>query len=68
MKSSIDQEQLKNIIKTALIEVLEERKDLFQEVIEEAIEDMALVHAIEKGEKTAMTKKEEVFKILAGKE
>jgi len=68
MESFIDQEQLKKIIKTALTEVLEERRDLFQEVIEKAIEDLALVHAIEEGEKTAMTKKEEIFKILEGRE
>lgn len=67
MESSINQEDLKNIIKTALVEVFEERQDLLHDAIEDAIEDVALAHAIEEGEGTELVKREEVFRLLKGK-
>lgn len=48
----LDASQLKEILKTALIEVLHEQKEVFAEIIFEAIEDVALAKAIEEGEKT----------------
>ena len=67
MQSSMNKEQLKDIIKTAILEVLEERQDLFRDAIETALEDMALARAINEGEKTKIVNREEVFKILEGK-
>ncbi|MEP9410337.1 MAG: hypothetical protein HRF42_02865 [Candidatus Brocadia sp.] len=67
MEISINQEQLKSLIKAALVEVLEEWRDLLHNVIEEAIEDVALVHAIEEGESTELVQREEIFKLLEGK-
>jgi hypothetical protein len=67
MQSSMNKEQLKDVIKTALVEVLEERQDLFQEAIETALEDIALTRAIKEGEKTKPVQRGEVFKILEGK-
>jgi hypothetical protein len=49
MQPSMNKEQLKDIIKTALVEVLEERQDLFREAIETALEDLALSRAIREG-------------------
>jgi hypothetical protein len=67
MQSAMNKEQLKDVIKTALIEVLEERQDLFHEAIEMALEDIALARAIKEGEKTTTVRREEVFEILEGK-
>jgi hypothetical protein len=67
MQSSMNKEQLKDVIKTALVEVLEERQDLFHEAIEVALEDIALARAIKEGEKTRPVRREEVFRILEGK-
>lgn len=67
MESSIDQEQLKNVIKTALVEVLEERQDLLYDAIEDAIEDVAFARAIEEGESTELVEREEIFKLFKGK-
>jgi hypothetical protein len=44
-----EEEKLKKVLKTALIEVLEERRDLVREAVEEAIEDIALARAIDEG-------------------
>jgi hypothetical protein len=48
----LSENQIKNLFKIALTEVLEERRDLFREVVEEALEDLGLAHAIEEGLKS----------------
>ncbi len=63
----IDESRLKEILKKALIEVLEERKNLFYELITEVLEDIALVRAIKEGETTESVSRAEVFSILEGK-
>jgi len=63
----IDESRLKEILKKALIEVLEERKTLFYELIAEVLEDIALVRAIKEGETTESVSRAEVFSILEGK-
>ncbi len=63
----MNQEQLKNLIKVAVAEVLEERRDLLHDVVEEALEDVALIRAIQEGENTQAIRREEVFKLLEGK-
>ncbi|MCG3153779.1 MAG: hypothetical protein DKINENOH_00369 [bacterium] len=55
-----DESRLKDVLKTALIEVLEERRALFSELFTEALEDIALIHAIKEGETAKATSKEEI--------
>jgi len=66
MQISMDESKLKKLFKEALIEALEEKKDIFQELIAEAIEDVALVRAIQEGEKTNPVSKKEIRNILEG--
>lgn len=66
--ATIDEGKLKDLIKTALVEVLETRRDLMQEIVEEVIEDFALSRAIEEGMKTEKTSRDEVLAILEGKQ
>ncbi len=47
-----DEERLKDLFKTALVELLEERKDLLRDLIEETLEDIGLARAIEQGQRT----------------
>ncbi len=63
---SEDEVRLKNIVKEALAEVLEERQDLFAEIVMEALEDFALVRAIQKGENSEEVSREEVMQVLRG--
>ena len=63
----INESRLKEILKSALIEVFEERKNLFSDLLAEALEDIALIHAIKEGETTASVSRDEVFSILEGK-
>jgi hypothetical protein len=63
---SVDEGKLKDLLKAAIIEVLEERKDLVRDLLEEALEDIGLVRAIEAGEQTGTVSRDEVFKVLEG--
>ena len=67
MDSSVDHDQLKNLIKAALVEVFEERRDLLHEAVEAALEDIALVRAINDGLNSERVEREEVFKLLEGR-
>ena len=68
METSVDHDQLTEILKEALIEVLEERRDLIQGLVEEALEDVALARAIEQGEGTDTVSRDEVFKLMKEQE
>jgi len=68
MEAQINQAQLKELLKAAIVEVLEERRDLISDLIEEALEDLALARAIEEGESTDIVSRDEVFKLLEGQE
>ena len=60
----MDDVHIKEMIKQAMIEVIQERQDLFSNLFANAIEDIALVNAIKEGEKTESVSREEVFQIL----
>jgi len=64
MESFVSQDQLKELVKAAIAEVLEERRDLLRDVIEEAMEDIALSRAIEEGEGTEIISRDAVFNLL----
>ena len=64
---TIEEGKLKDLIKTALIEVLETRRDLVQEIVEEAMEDFAFSRAIEQGMTSEKVSRREVFAILEDK-
>jgi hypothetical protein len=48
----INDDKLKDLLKTAIIELFEERRDVVRELIAEALEDVALVRAIDEGART----------------
>lgn len=64
--ATIDEERLKELLKSALVEVLEEQRNLVQEIVEEAMEDIALSRAIEQGLSSEAISRDEVFAILEG--
>ena len=61
-----DEVKLKALFKTAFLEVLEERKDLLHDIIEETLEDVALARAIEAGQRTEDVSRREVLSALEG--
>ena len=64
MQTQLDEGRLKQILKEALMEALEEKKDVFHELIVEAIEDIGLINAIREGQNTEAVSKQEIFDIL----
>lgn len=61
---TIDDKTLRNLLKDALIEVLQERPAILGEMIAEVVEDVGLSAAIEEGEKIELVEKENVLKAL----
>ena len=53
-------------MKETLIELLEERREEFSELLLEVLEDLALSRAIREGEGTGFVDKKEILKIIAG--
>jgi hypothetical protein len=65
--ATIDEDNLKKVLKSALVEVLEERRDLVQEILEDALEDIGLLRAIEQGLHGSSVSRKQVFSILEAK-
>ncbi len=57
-------ERLKQLLKSAIVEVLQERQELVREILEEVIEDIAFSKAIAEGEQTPRVSRESVFDVL----
>jgi hypothetical protein len=64
MEVTIAEDRLKEVLKAAVVEVLEERGDLVREIVEEALEDLALARAIEEGEGSEVVGRDHVFGLL----
>ena len=64
MATLIDEAKLKQMLKSAVAEVLEERRDLVKDIVEEAIEEIALARAIDEGLDTETVSRGEVINML----
>lgn len=65
MDSSLDDARLKSLLKETLVELLEERREEFSELLLEALEDLALSRAIKEGEGTRFVDQKAILKIIA---
>ena len=59
-----DEVQLKKLLKAAVVEVLEERRDLVRDALAEAVEDLGMIQAIQEGSRSAPIRRDTVFRIL----
>lgn len=64
-ETTLNTSQLKELLKSAIFEILQEHKEVFTDIIVEAMEDIALVKAIKEGENTEPVSREAIFKILS---
>jgi hypothetical protein len=62
---TLNTEQLKILLKVAIVEILQEQKEVFTDLILETMEDIALAQAIKEGESTEIVSREAIFKILS---
>ncbi|MFP4345932.1 MAG: hypothetical protein ACLFU8_14645 [Anaerolineales bacterium] len=61
---NMEEQQIKDMLKQALVEILEERQDLVAALLVEAFEDWAMLQAIREGETTDTVTREAVFEVL----
>ena len=59
-----DEAKLKELLKAAVVEVLEERRDLVRDALVEAVEDLGMIQAIKEGSRSGPISRDEVFRIL----
>ncbi len=63
--TTLQERRLKSLLKDAVVEVLEERHDLLRAALQESLEEVALLRAIQAGEKSPLTSRAKVFQRLA---
>lgn len=61
-----DSDKLKEVFKQAIIEAMEEKKDLVHDLLVEAMEDLGMIRAIQRGEESETVSRDEVFNLLKG--
>ena len=67
LTQSIEEDQLRELLKELLIELIETRSDVFRDILLEAIEDAGLLEAIRESESSKSAEREEVMAILEGR-
>lgn len=60
----IDDQTLRELLKEALVEVLQKRPEVLRDALAEAAEDIGLAQAIREGQDTAVVDKDAVAKAL----
>ena len=61
---SVAELHLKNLVKEAILELMQERQDELEEILAKVIQDLALTRAIEEGEATGTVGKAEILQVL----
>ena len=61
---AVEERRLKGLLKSAVAEVLEEHRDLLRDAVRESLEDVALIRAIQLGEKSPLISRRKIFQRL----
>ena len=61
---TMEDQQLKDMLKQAMLELMEERQELFQQILTEILEETNMVSAIQEGLKSEDISRDEIFQIL----
>jgi hypothetical protein len=61
----VEERRLKVLLKDAVTEVLEERRDILRAAVQESLEDAAMFRAIQAGEKSRPVSRNKIFQRLA---
>jgi hypothetical protein len=59
--TATEERRLKVLLKDAVTEVLEERQDFLRAALQESLEDMAMLKAIQDGEKSPLVSRKKIF-------
>ncbi|MEJ6483875.1 hypothetical protein N0Y54_21575 [Nostoc punctiforme UO1] len=64
---TLNPEQLKEILKSAIVELIRDNREEVSEFLAEIIEDIAMERAIAEGETTELFNRDSIFKLLEPK-
>ena len=64
---SIEENRIRELLKEVLLELIETRRDVFQDILLQAVEDAGLLEAIKEGESSESVGRDEVMAILEGR-
>ena len=60
----LDTGTLKSLVKEAVVEALEQQREVLYDAVAEALEDIAMAHAIREGDQSDYVSRAEIFSIL----
>lgn len=66
MELTISDEKTKELLTEVLIEMMRTKRDVFQEIFLEALEEVGLANAIREGRKDDFVSEDEVMNVLKG--
>jgi hypothetical protein len=66
MDLTINDEKMKGLMKEILVEMIKDKRDLFHEIIREALEETALANAITEGRQNDFVSEDTIMEILEG--
>jgi hypothetical protein len=61
---TLESDQIKTVIKTAILELFQENREIFTDILTEILEDIALELAINEADDGELVSREEIFEIL----
>ena len=61
---AVEERRLKGILKDAVAEVLKEHRELLRDAVRESLEDVAMIRAIQSGERSPLTSRRKIFQRL----
>ena len=61
---TINEEKTKELLKEILIDMMQSKRELFSEIVLEALEDVGLANAIKEGKDDENVSREEIFVLL----
>ena len=64
MELSISDEKTKELLTEVIVELIKTRRDLFQDIIVESLEEVGLVNAIIEGRENDFVDEEQIFSLL----
>lgn len=64
MELTVSENKMRELIKDVLVEMMSDKKGLFQEILIEAIEEVGLINAIKEGRKDNFVDEERIMKLL----
>jgi len=64
MEIILKDQEIKAILEEIILKLLTEKRELFKEILEEVMEDLALSKAIEEGRKNDFISKDKIMEII----